>query len=129
PASFADPNVACGATNLLPFSYAWSFIQKPSGSAAQLDSPTAATPSFVPDKQGTYQISVSATDVLGNGSAPQMLSINTSSCGANVPTTDFTVAAGTGAFDPYTLAAGSVTNPDDSSCPGRFAQGPYSLAW
>src|SRR5438309_736557 len=55
-ASFADPNVACGATNLLPFSYAWSFIQKPSGSAAQLDSSTAATPSFVPDKQGTYQI-------------------------------------------------------------------------
>src|SRR5205807_5730292 len=82
-ANFDDPNVACGATNLLPFAHSWSFIQKPAGSVAQLDSPTSATPTFVPDKQGTYQITVSATDVLGNGSAqPQVLTINTSSCGA-----------------------------------------------
>ena len=38
----------------LPLTYAWTFVSRPPGSAAVLDDPTSATPSFYADVVGTY---------------------------------------------------------------------------
>ena len=121
----------CGAIATGPLTYAWSFTQRPVSSTASLDSLTAATPTFTPDMVGTYQLSVVATDAFGNKSAPMSFSIATSNCSAGRPSASITVTPGLGLFDPYALAAGAVTNPDDStaSCPARFNASPYTKAW
>jgi RHS repeat-associated protein len=46
----------------LPLSYQWSFVSKPSGSTATLSSTTAAKPTFVADKTGTYKLQLSVCD-------------------------------------------------------------------
>lgn len=41
-----------------PFSFEWSFVNKPDQSAATIVQPTTAKPTFSPDKAGTYTIKV-----------------------------------------------------------------------
>ena len=52
------------------FTYAWSFASTPTGSAATLSDPTAASPTFTPDVHGTYVVRLVATDTDGAASAP-----------------------------------------------------------
>lgn len=42
--------------------FTWSFVSKPSGSAAALSGATTPTPSFVIDKAGTYTVALSVSD-------------------------------------------------------------------
>lgn len=48
-----------------PLTYAWSPVAVPSGSASTLDNTASATPSFVPDKVGTYTFDLAVTNSLG----------------------------------------------------------------
>jgi parallel beta-helix repeat protein len=45
-----------------PITYLWTMDQKPDGSLAELDDPTAATPTFVADIQGEYVITLVVED-------------------------------------------------------------------
>jgi hypothetical protein len=49
-------------------SVSWQFLAKPTGSTAMLTASTSLTPTFVADKEGTYQVRLTATSVLGSAS-------------------------------------------------------------
>lgn len=49
-----------------PFTYTWSFVSMPNGSNAQLSDPTAAMPSFIADKEGTYELNLWISNSTGN---------------------------------------------------------------
>lgn len=57
-----------------PLTYAWSFTSRPTGSSATLSAPTSATPSFVPDLPGTYELQLVVNDGFVN-SAPDTVQI------------------------------------------------------
>lgn len=56
-----------------PLTFAWSLDSKPSGSTAALDNATAVKPTFTPDLEGTYNVSLSVSD--GTLQNPCMLTI------------------------------------------------------
>lgn len=45
-----------------PITFAWTMTQKPVGSTAALSNPASPTPTFVADKQGSYEIQLVASD-------------------------------------------------------------------
>jgi hypothetical protein len=57
------------------YSYAWS-LTTPAGSASALSSPTAPSPSFVPDVPGNYRASLVVTDSVGTSTAPTVVSVS-----------------------------------------------------
>ena len=59
-----------------PLTYSWSFVSQPSGSAAVLNNPTTAGPTFVIDKAGTYIVQLTVNDGKVN-SAPDTVTITT----------------------------------------------------
>ena len=135
----SDGNGACGS-HVQPISYRWAIVAAPAGSHAALTSATAASPAFVPDvANGAYQLSVVATDALGNtSSAPNFITVSSSSCGANVPTVvvspqDLSSASPSGgifSMTPTTLVV-TATSADTTSCTTRFhiASSAYTYAW
>ena len=46
--------------------FSWAFVSRPAGSAATLTNPTSATPSFVADLAGTYDIRLTVNDGHGH---------------------------------------------------------------
>jgi hypothetical protein len=52
--------------NNQPFIYAWSFTQKPTGSNATLTGSNTATPTFVPDKPGDYEVELTTSNAAGS---------------------------------------------------------------
>ena len=56
--------------------FAWSFVSRPSGSAAVLTNPTSVTPTFPVDAPGTYVVALVVNDGALN-SAPDTVSITT----------------------------------------------------
>ena len=67
----SDPN------NLLPLTYAWSFVSKPPGSAAVLSNSTVVNPIFTPDAVGNYVIQLIVTDTAGFSSTPATVTVST----------------------------------------------------
>lgn len=57
-------------------SYCWTMIEAPEGSAAILDNPAAAWPTFVADRYGTYVFELVVTDKLGAASEPDTVTIS-----------------------------------------------------
>jgi len=68
-----DQNVNTGSTVWLdgtgsydpdgdPITYIWAFVSKPTGSAATLSGADTATPSFVADLDGTYEVELTVSD-------------------------------------------------------------------
>jgi RHS repeat-associated protein len=53
----------------LPLAYLWSFVSIPTGSTATLNSRTAAKPTFVADKQGTYAVQLIVSDAYSSSAA------------------------------------------------------------
>jgi chitinase len=45
-----------------PLRFRWRIVSAPPGSAAVLDDPTAAAPSFTPDRNGTYELELVVSD-------------------------------------------------------------------
>jgi hypothetical protein len=60
----------------LPLMYLWSFTSRPTGSTATLSSTTAAKPTFVADKSGTYNIQLVVSDT-NSSSAASTVTIST----------------------------------------------------
>ena len=125
----------CGLIPTGPLTFSWAITQRPQGSEADLDSATAASPTFRVDKNGHYRISGVAIDALGHRSTAQNLELDTSSCGNNPISAAIQDVAGAAPFDDHILSAvhatgrGFFTDDDDSSkCPARFA-GKYSFTW
>ncbi|MHC1725307.1 MAG: PKD domain-containing protein [Syntrophobacteraceae bacterium] len=74
-----------------PLTYSWSLIARPAGSAATLDNPVSATPSFVPDVIGQYVAQLIVND-LTLDSAPDTVLITAQS----VPPTRVTLTPSPG---------------------------------
>ncbi len=96
----------------LPLHYTWSFVATPPGSAAAFRDATLASPSFLPDLAGTYDLQL----VVSNGtksSPPDRVSITADpSVGAVVAVTGFTVrAAYAGDVDRLRAPRGLAVNP------------------
>ncbi len=53
-----------------PLTFAWSFVERPSGSKAAFDKPTQAAPSFTADVGGTFIVQLIVTDSKGAKSDP-----------------------------------------------------------
>lgn len=51
-----------------PLTYAWTLVSKPAGSAAILNLPGSADPSFIADVNGQYDLSLQVTDPFGASS-------------------------------------------------------------
>ena len=98
----------CGVAET--FTYSWTVVSAPSGSAATLSNPIAPAPSFTPDLGGAYLISVVATDSHQHASQSAFVTVNATSCSALAPTTGALaaspVAPALGA--PVTLSAPSA---------------------
>ena len=56
--------------------YSWSFISRPTGSAAVLSNPTTVNPTFVIDKAGSYIVQLIVNDGKVD-SAPDTVTITT----------------------------------------------------
>ncbi len=138
-----DPNVCPGA--LVTQSYQWSLFAVPNGSTVNLVTDAAGVARFVPDKVGTYQFRVTATDSLGNTSPPYSTSVPTSTCGANPVSVSAlangsTLPAGStlaneiavlaGSSNGVGLVNGSAQSDDNNPalCPARFAT-TFTYAW
>ena len=63
----------------------WHVTSRPAGSGAALSDPTSAHPLFTPDKVGSYQFQVVATDSTGLKSDPAWVTLSTTSCGTAAP--------------------------------------------
>jgi len=71
--------------------YAWSFLSRPSGSAATLSNADSATPSFTADRVGFYLVQLIVTDEGGLSSAADVVEITSSNQSPTaVATADFT---------------------------------------
>src|SRR5207253_1882679 len=86
------------------FTFGWTLAAAPAGSAAFLNTPSSATPTFTPDKVGDYQFTVVAKNSLGIESAPAFLRLSVGTCG-NAPLSGVSVAISS-VVDPDT---GNVT--------------------
>ena len=59
-----------------PITFSWTLTSRPAGSAAVLSNPTSVNPTFVPDKHGTYTITLVVSDGTLT-SAPDSVEIST----------------------------------------------------
>src|SRR6267143_428098 len=110
-------------------SYSWQLTPR-AGSSAAISLQGLPTASFIADAfGGSFDVSVTATDRLGNTSNAVSLTIPVSPCGSGQPTVSFDVAPVAAALDPRTLTPTAVSNPDDSTCPAKYSQKPYTLTW
>ncbi len=88
----SDSDNGTGCSLAQTFTYAWSLLSKPAGSAAALSSAIVAAPTFTPDLAGSYQFQVVATDSTGRASAPALVGFTTTACGTASPTVAATVS-------------------------------------
>lgn len=80
-----DPDNGPGCGTPQTFTFAWSILGRPSGSAATLSATTAPSPTFIPDLVGSYLFQVNATDSAGRFSRPALLAVSTTQCGSARP--------------------------------------------
>src|SRR2546426_353847 len=109
-----------------PYTYSWSLASVPSGSAAALSSITDPSPTFTPDKPGSYQVSLSVTDSLGDKENAQVVTVTVTalpplSVSINAPSTGTTGtlvnlgSAPTGGQPPYTYSWSLASVPSGSA--------------
>ena len=137
-ASVGDTNNTCGLTTT-PFSYAWSMVSAPAGSAALLNSTASATPSFTPDKGGDYLLGLTVSDQLGLSVIAAQQTVHVSDCNQPLPAP--AIAANGSAVVPLkgisgaaTFLSASFTDPNQppvTPAPGACAVPvtPYSYQW
>ena len=132
-AQFTDVPSACSLA-VAPFQVRWAIVSRPAGSSAQLTSSTAASPAFVADVPGSYQLAVQVTDALGTVSATRFDTVTTSACGTSLPVVAIAAASttlNTFASQALSVTGGTATDPDDvaANCPVRFRSGGFTYQW
>ena len=105
-ATVGDTNSSCGLTTT-PFSYAWSIVSAPAGSAASLNSTASATPSFTPDKGGAYLLALTVTDQLRLSVIAAQQTVQVSDCNQPLPLP--AIAANGSAVPPLKGITGAAT--------------------
>lgn len=80
----ADTLAPCNLNRTLAFE--WSVRSLPAGVLIELNLPTAANPSFVPEVPGNYVFDLVVRDELGRASATTELAVTVSTCGSAAPT-------------------------------------------
>jgi len=104
---------ADGAT----LTYQWQFTQRPSGSASSLSGAGGPHPTFVPDRPGTYTLSLTVYNAR-TGSAPDSVTITVTGTPAVVPNlTGQTEAEAAASLDGAGLALGTVTMESSPAVP------------
>jgi len=125
----ADTDASCAA-HAASYTWSWSFISMPAGSAASLSNPSARTPSFSADMPGDYLVRVVSTDPTGRASAPAELTISASDCGNAIPSIDGLTASPTDApaVGQTVQLTSSISDADtDAACAAHAPV--YSYAW
>ena len=121
----SQDKLSCGLAKT--FTYAWSVLQQPVGSAARLNDPTAADPSFVADQPGNYLVSLEVTDSAGLLSDPQTITITAAACGNNPASiTSLTPSVAKPVVGQQVVVSADVFNPDQSCVNFTLAR---SYAW
>ena len=93
----------------LPINYQWSILSKPVGSNATLTGPTTATPSFVADLHGTYNIQLIVTDSLGTASSPATVTVTSNNV---APVANAGLSQSTAVGQTVTLNGSGSNDPD-----------------
>ncbi len=88
--------------------YQWDLVDAPTGSLAEIHDPTLMTPTFTPDVDGKYVLSLVVT-AGGRESEPAFVDVITSDvCGVSRPVADATVTEPTGGGVPGTCGGASI---------------------
>ncbi len=109
-----------GTTNpsgLGTLTYSWAFASVPGGSVASITNPTSVTPTFVPDVQGAYKITLTASNGAGTDTSTVNVNVN---AGPPPPVAD----AG-----PNQLVAVGATVHLDGSKSHDFNNKPLTYSW
>ncbi len=107
-----DPSNSCTVA-VLPYAYLWAIVGLPTGSHASLNDPTSVSPSFTPDVDGQYQVSLQVTDAAGNKSPTEVMSFSTTGACDAPPVV--TIAAATGATGVPLQLLATVDDPNAPS--------------
>lgn len=67
---------ASSAENGGPVAFQWRLLARPDGSNSELQSPSSASPEFIPDKAGVYAVELTVSDSLGSTSTPTLVTID-----------------------------------------------------
>ncbi len=83
-----DSIASCAAVAppLPAISYRWSFAKLPVGSNARLNFPTVQNPSFTPDANGEYDVTLQLTDAFGRSTSTTYTFVQVGLCGGQGPT-------------------------------------------
>ena len=115
-AAVGDTNSSCGLTTQ-PFTYAWSLVSAPAGSAAAFNAAASATPSFTPDKGGDYLLGLTVSDRLGLSVVAAQQTVTVTDCNQPLPAP--VISANGSAIAPLkgitgaaTFLSASVTDPN-----------------
>lgn len=111
----ADIDAPCEIARTI--SRAWHLSKVPPGSKATLDFPTVEEPYFVPDVEGTYAVTLVASDELGRASAPLVLEIAAGNCGSNAPVVDAVTAAPANPTTGQTVQLAATVSDPDAAAP------------
>jgi len=79
--------------------YQWSILSAPLGSAAALDDPMSATPTFAPDLAGTYEVELIVNDGFLDSQVASVTVVATTAQGELVDTLEYAIDL-VNAFDP-----------------------------
>jgi len=109
-----------------PITYSWAFVSKPTDSTASLSGADTATPSFVSDVDGTYEVQLtvsdgelSSTDSVVVTTVPNRAPVADAGSDQSVKTSSTVQLDGTGSYDPdgdpITYSWAFVSKPTDSA--------------
>ena len=104
--------------------YSWSIVSKPSGSSISLSSTTAASPTFTPDVDGRYILSLTVNDGTVDSSEDNVTIDATSTLTLNTVTYKTVVSPYTGRvwLDRNLGASQACTAYNDTACYGDYYQ-------
>ncbi len=125
-ATASDEDEACGVHET--FSYRWSLLSVPGGSAALIAAPTAFNASFVPDAAGDYAIGMTITDSSGT-TASSVTHLAVAVCGQNPPSIDNLLGVTTGVATGNKVHVTAAVHDADSACFGPAYDSSQSYLW
>jgi hypothetical protein len=128
-------DMECTTKPMHTLKYAWKISAAPAGSIAALFAPDTKAPSFIPDVQGDYELTLVVTDEVGHASAPFKQTVKVGVCGQQAPAvakiTTEPAAAPFNVGDPIQLsiAAADLVDPDEDPNGTCKKTESFSYAW
>lgn len=114
---------------LQTFTFAWTLLSAPSGSAAALASSTSRDVEFTADEAGAYVLRLVVTDSTGRRSAPVEKTVTVDPCGTNAPeVTDFELSSATPNTGALVTIEGFVDDLDNAEACAGLLGAPQALS-